>query len=49
MTNVSSQTVNALQVNAVFRLVSTNEEIGSGYTGTDRVDELLTNSRSRDT
>ena len=68
--NVSGQTLNAVQVNAVFRLVSTNEELGSdfrpisgpsglaagalteamtlkadrGYTGTDRSDELLTNS-----
>jgi hypothetical protein len=29
--NVSSQTLNALQVNAVFRLVSTNEEVGSDF------------------
>jgi hypothetical protein len=67
--NVSGQTLNAVQVNAVFRLVSTNEELGSdfhpvsqsggftagaqtdiafkadrGYTGTDREDDLLTNS-----
>ena len=31
MTNVSSETLNALQVNAVFRLTSTNEELGSGF------------------
>lgn len=29
--NVSGQTLTALQVNAVFRLVSTNEEIGSDF------------------
>ena len=29
--NVSSETLNALQVNAIFRLVSTNDEIGSDF------------------
>ena len=67
--NVSAETLKAVQVNAVFRLVSTNRELGSDfhpipgsglaagaqteaatfmadlwYTGTDREDELLTNS-----
>src|SRR5437867_2058006 len=31
MKNVSNETLNALQVNAVFRLVSTNEELGAGF------------------
>ena len=69
--NVSSETLMALQVNAVFRRVSTNEEIASdfrpvsgsggliagastdtivlkarlGYTGTDPIEDLLSNSR----
>ena len=71
LTNVSSETLNALQVNTVFRLVSNNDEIGSdfrpaagsggmpagaatpkmmlkaarGYTGTDPIEDLLTNSQ----
>ena len=69
--NVSSQTLMALQVNAVFRRVSTNDEIASdfrpvsgstglsagastekivlkaqrGYTGTDPIEDLLSNSQ----
>ena len=69
--NASSEPLNALQVNVVFRLVSSNDEIASdfrpvagsgglppggstaplflkaqrGYTGTDPVEDLLTNSR----
>jgi hypothetical protein len=31
MRNVSRETLNGLQVNAIFRLISTNEEIGSGF------------------
>jgi hypothetical protein len=72
--NVSGQTINALQTNAVFRLVSTNAELGAdfrpisgsgglpaaassgkitlksslGYTGTDPVEDLLSNSRFGD-
>jgi hypothetical protein len=68
--NVSSQALTAVQVNAVFRRVSTNDEIASdfrpisgsgglgagassekmlfkaslGFTGTDPVEDLLTNS-----
>jgi hypothetical protein len=69
--NASSERLDALEVNAVFRLISTNDEIASdfrpvsgsgglpagasagkivlkaanGYTGTDPVEDLLSNSR----
>jgi len=72
--NVSGQTLNAVQANAVFRLASTNAEIGAdfrpvsesgglpaasstqtitlkaalGYTGTDPVNEMLSNSHFSD-
>ena len=68
--NASRETLAALQVNTVYRLVSSNDEIGSdfrpvpgsglaagastetlrlkasrGYTGTDPIEDLLTNSK----